>query len=309
MNRYVRQEIFIGKNSQKKLENSKVCIVGVGALGTLSASLLVRAGIKELVLIDRDHIELDNLPRQHLFTEKDVGKLKVEVAKARLNEINSDIKITSIFDNLDHTNIDLIKSSVVLDCTDNFETRFLINDYCSLNKIHWIHASAVRSKGYVLNVFPGGPCFNCVFANLNAFGNCESLGVLSSITSLISSVQVSECLKVLISDKFEKSLMSFDLSDNQFDKIKIGKGDCSVCSGNYEYLSGNKVSKIINLCGRKSYIVYSKNKINDLKKLFKGIVDYGSAFRYKEITVFRDKVLIKADSKKKALSLFNKYLG
>jgi molybdopterin/thiamine biosynthesis adenylyltransferase len=308
MDRYARQEIFIGKNSQKKLENSKICIVGVGALGTLSAALLVRAGVKELVLIDRDYIELDNLQRQHLFTEKDIGKLKVEVAAKKLKEINKKVKIKTIFDNLDYKNINLIKSSIVLDCTDNFETRFLINEYCSREKIHWIYASAVTSKGYVMNI--SDVCFNCIFEKSMVKGNCETLGVLNSITSLISSVQVNECIKYLTLGKFEKNLMSFDLSNNEFHKIKVKKRkDCSVCSGKYSYLSGEKGSKVINLCGRKSYVIHSKNKVSSLKKMFKGIVDYGGAFRYNEMTVFKDKVLINASSEKEALKLFSKYLG
>ncbi len=308
--RYSRQELVIGKTNQKKLEKSKVCILGVGALGSLSAELLVRAGVRNLVLIDRDYIEEDNLQRQHLFSEEDVGKPKVIAAKERLEKINSKVKIKVVFDNLDQSNVKLLNSDLVLDCTDNMETRFLVNEYCRKNKIKWIFASAIKNEGYIFNVVPNGACFNCIFGGRKSYETCENVGVLNSASSLISSLQVSEAIKLLIGQRYEKDLIKVNLDRNELVKIKVSKNKkCDVCKGKYEYLEGNKRRDSIKLCGRNYYVIYSKNNINRLKKMFKNIVDYGDVFRYKEVTVFKDKFLVKALDEKKAKIIIEKYFG
>mgnify|MGYP001594733519 CR=1 FL=1 len=145
--RYIRQEKFIGKEKHDLLRKKTVSIVGLGALGSVASELLTRAGIKKLILIDRDFLELSNLQRQSLFEEKDIGKSKAVVLKEKLNEINKDVDIISYFDNLDNENIDLINSDLILDCTDNLETRFLINEYSVKNKIPFIYGSAVGDSG------------------------------------------------------------------------------------------------------------------------------------------------------------------
>ena len=217
MDRYIRQETFIGKKAQKKLESSKVCIVGVGALGTLCAELLVRSGISSLVLIDYDLIELDNLQRQHLFGEKDVGKYKVRVAKKYLSKINSNVEIIEIKDAIDETNLELLESNLVLDCVDNLETSYILNDYCKSKKIPFVFGSAIRNEGYILAV----PEVRRVFRNVKTFEKCATQGVMNTITSLISSVQVNEAIKILIGKKPEKNLLRFDLEKNEFLKIKV----------------------------------------------------------------------------------------
>jgi adenylyltransferase/sulfurtransferase len=244
---YSRQELVIGKKAQKKLENSEVTIVGVGALGSLTAELLVRAGIKNLILFDKDFIEESNLQRQHLFTSKDIGLPKVKVAIGRLKEINPNVLIKG-HKELTDNNVEDLKSDLILDCTDNMETRFLINDYCSKNKIKCIFSSAVRNGGYVLNFIPGKPCYSCVFSGLKSIDSCETLGVLNSVTSLISSLQVSETIKILIGKKFERNLIHVNLDTNGFSKIKLKKKkNCKPCNKKFEYLKGKKYS---DLCGR-----------------------------------------------------------
>ena len=218
--RYIRQEIFIGKSSQKKLLNSKVCVVGVGALGTLCAELLVRAGVGSLILIDRDKIELDNLQRQHLFGENDVGKFKSKIAKKILTSINSEVNIEEFNDELDKGKLALLDSDLVLDCVDNLETSYLINDYCRKKKIPLVFGSAIRSEGYVFNVFKGSN-LHSIFNGAKTFEKCEGQGVLNTITSLIASVQVSEAIKILTGKKFEKDLLRFDLTNNDFISIKV----------------------------------------------------------------------------------------
>jgi len=227
-----RQELVIGKEAQKKLEQSKVAIVGLGATGSLTSELLVRSGVKKLILIDRDYIESSNLQRQHMFVVSDVGEPKVKVSEKYLKKINSKIKVKSYFDNLDHSNIDLIGADLVLDCTDNLQTRFLINDYCKKNKIDWIFSSAIKGHGYVFNVLSNGPCFNCVFGNLSSSDTCETVGVMNTITSLISSLQVNEAIKLLIDREPENDLIYVNIDKNNILKIKVNKKkSCEVCNG------------------------------------------------------------------------------
>ena len=228
MNRYVRQEIFICKKEQKKLGKSKVVVIGLGALGGLTSELLVRAGIGEIILVDNDKIEIENLQRQHLYNEKDVGEYKVKVAKKKLTEINSKVKINVVFNMLNKDNLSILDSDLVLDCTDNFEARFLINEYCVLHKIPWIYASAIRDKGNILVV--KDICFNCVFGYRKTFEKCASVGILNTITSLVSSVQVNEAIKLLTGKKYEKDLLRFDLGSNSFERVKVSKKkNCEVC--------------------------------------------------------------------------------
>ena len=303
-----RQELVIGKEAQKKLENSKIVIVGLGAIGSLTAELLVRSGVKHLILIDRDYIESSNLQRQHMFVVSDIGEPKVKVSEKYLKKINSKIKVKSYFDNLDHTNIDLLDSDLVLDCTDNLQTRFLINDYCKKNKINWIFSSAIKGHGYVFNVLPKGPCFNCIFESLSSSDTCETVGVMNTITSLISSLQVNEAIKILIGKKSETDLIYVNINENNILKIKVNKKKlCTVCKGSYDYLSSEKVEKLIKLCGRGNFLFEKKKKIN--KRKFDNIKDWGKVFKYKEMTVFPDKILIKTKSEKDARSLYSNYVG
>ena len=294
---FSRQELILGKKSQKLIK-SKVSIIGLGALGSLSSELLVRSGIKNLILIDRDYIEESNLQRQ-LYSKQDVGKPKVLVSKERLEKINPEIKIEAIFDHLDENNINKLKSDLILDCTDNLQTRFLIDEFCYKNKIPWIFSSAIKQKGYVFNILKD--CrFKDIFNNLKIGETCEEVGVLNTITSLISSIQVNEAIKILTNNNPEKDLIYVNLENNEILKLKVNK-------------TNNKFDYKINsekLCGgsfifplNKSYSLV-KNKFKNLK-----INDYKIAFSYKNITVFKNKVLIKTKSKKEAESLYSKYIG
>src|SRR3989344_9585267 len=194
--RYIRQEIFseIGKEGQKRLRKSSVAIVGLGALGSVSAELLARAGIGKLILIDRDVVELSNLQRQALYDESDIGKPKALAAKEKLRKINSEIEIEFYIDDLNFENIGKIinvkSADLILDCTDNLETRFLINDFSIKNKITFIYSSAVGSKGYIFNVIQKKTaCLKCFLKEAAQLGTCETVGVLNTITNLISSIQ------------------------------------------------------------------------------------------------------------------------
>ena len=326
--RYIRQEIFseIGKKGQSKLRKSSVAIIGLGALGSIAAELLTRAGIGKLILTDRDIVELSNLQRQSLYDEHDIGKPKAMAAKEKLKKINSEIEIKIFVDDLNYNNINKIikdkNADLILDCTDNLETRFLINDFSVKNKIPFIYSSAVGSKGYVFNIVPdkNNPCLRCFLKDAAQLDTCETTGVLNTITHLIPSIQVNEAIKILLRKDFEKNLLFFDVWKNELMKIKINKNkNCECCvKNNFEYLAGKKSSKIIKMCGNNIFQVKNKsiNKkdFDDLKNKLKKIgkvVDFGYCINFEnKITIFQDgRALIKAKDEKESKSLYSKFVG
>lgn len=233
--RYSRQILFspIGKQGQKKLSKSRVAIIGCGGLGSNIANNLVRAGIGFVRIIDKDKIELSNLQRQQLFDEEDIKKElpKVIAAKNRLSLINSDIEIEAIVDEVNKVNIKKYIQDVdlVLDGTDNFNTRFLIDEICEKNNIPWIFGSVAASIGMVCNIIPGsGYCLKSIFKELPA--NFEGLsssnaGILNSAVNIISSIQTTEAIKILIGDlnSLIKGLVVIDIWDLSLDIIEIKK--------------------------------------------------------------------------------------
>ena len=324
--RYIRQEIFkeIGKNGQEKLRKSTVAIIGLGALGSNSAELLARAGVGKLISIDRDIVELSNLQRQSLFNENDVGKPRASSAKEHLSKINSVVKINFFIDDLYFENIGKIfneKIDLILDCTDNLETRFLINDFSIKNKIPFIYSSAVGSKGYIFNIIPKKtPCLKCFLKEVTQLDTCETVGVLNSIINIISSIQSNEAFKILLNKNYEKNLLFFDIWKNELSKIKVNKNKNCVCciKNNFEYLSGKKASKIVKLCGDNIYQIKTKaidkKQFNDLKNKLKKIgkvIDFSYCINFdNKITIFQDgRALIKAKDEKEAKSLYSKFVG
>ena len=233
MNRYKRQELFdkIGKTGQIKISNSSISIIGVGALGSISSELLVRSGIKQLTIFDDDKVDITNLQRQGLYTEKDVGIKKVIALKSHLEKINSEVKIIAIDEKITKDNSSKIKSDIIIDGTDNMETRFLINNYAVKNKIPYIYGAAAGSIGIVYTVTNKSPCLECIFKNAKNFMTCENLGIINSTTHTVASLQVAKCLKLIVNDeKNVDELIRFDLWKNIFDNIKVKKDkDCKVC--------------------------------------------------------------------------------
>lgn len=312
--RYSRQEILIGKKNQELLQRKTVAIIGVGAIGTVSAELLARAGVN-LILIDRDVVELNNLQRQTLFSEKDVGQPKAIVAKKKLKEINSEIKLADICEDLNKDNISILKNAdLILDCTDNFETRFLINDFCKREKKDWIYSAGIRTTGTVMNFFPYAHCFRCVFKPVKAGETCETVGVLGSATAIAASIQVSNAIKILTGKEAGSEMIRFDLLQNDFQKIEVHKKkDCPSCAGNYEYLSGKKGSKIVKLCGKNMYQI--RREINfgsvrkKLEKKFK-VKGTNEFISFKDISLFKDgRALIRAKSEREAKTIYSKFIG
>jgi len=256
--RYSRQILLkeIGREGQKLLQDKKVAIVGVGALGTVAAELLARAGVGNLILVDRDMVEESNLQRQTLFDEKDIGKNKAAAAEQRIKEINSGINIETHAIHLDPKNIGVLDAAdLILDCTDNLQTRFLINDYCKKEKKPWIYAAAIKTSGYVMPILPKGPCLQCFISESNR-ETCDTVGVLNTITVSIASLQATLALKMLFGKEIEPILFHYDIWNHNFKKLKIkNKESCLACQGNYCYLEKKETSKYIHFCSTGKYQV------------------------------------------------------
>ncbi len=234
MERYIKQIIFerIGERGQKFLIKSKVVLVGCGANGSIASELLTRAGIGELIIIDNDKIVLDNLQRQSLFKEKDVDHFKAVVAERELKEINSKVKITAFIERLEEKNLHLLSNSdLVLDCTDNFKTRFLINEYCVKNNIPWIFCAVLGSKGMTMNILPKfNYCLKCIFSEMENMPTADTAGIISSINHSTVAFMVTEALKILTKQEPSKDLVILDIWKQKIEHIKPKKNPkCLIC--------------------------------------------------------------------------------
>ncbi len=309
----------VGEGGVRRLKNATVTIVGLGGLGSVVAQLLARAGVGRLILIDRDYVEEENLHRQILYNEEDVGQQKAYSAMVALNKINSDIDIESHFENLDYTNISrLVKGSVIVDCTDNLETRFLINEYAKKNNIPWIYGGAVTTKGFVWVIQPFNICFRCVFSESKKGKSCSEVGVHSAIVSIVGTLQASEAFKLITGQPVEKNLLHFNLADNTLTKIRVKKSHhCPVCTGVYDRLEGRHVSGLVRFCGGKRYMIRADFDLYRLKKQLKKayeMIDFDSSIIVMDqgstLTIFDDgRVLIKAENEAEAVSSFSRVFG
>jgi adenylyltransferase/sulfurtransferase len=238
--RYQRQIAFkgIGEAGQVSLGRARATIIGVGALGTVIANSLARAGFGFLRLVDSDRIEESNLQRQMLFDEADAeaSSFKADTAAKRLERINSGIVIEPLVLRVDGSNIEELVSDVdiVLDGSDNFEVRYLINDACVRLGVPWIYGGVLADAGVSMNILPGGPCFRCLMPERpepGSYATPETAGVLNQITGIIGSIEAVEAMKiVLVSTDVRRSLLSVSLWDAAFHMIDISRNPaCPVC--------------------------------------------------------------------------------
>jgi len=262
INRYSRQTLFpgIGEEGQKKLGNSSVVLIGCGALGTVIATSLVRAGIGKIKIIDRDFIEYHNLQRQVIFDEEDIkaGLPKAIAAEHHLKKVNSSIEIEGVVADVNYTNIEkfVAGADVILDGLDNFETRGLINDVSLKHKIPWIYGGAIGASGMSMNIIPGEtPCLRCVHPEVPKGARmltCETAGVISPAPFIIGSIQSAEAIKILVGAKeINQDLIVINVWEGKFSRFKIGRrDDCPACQGKYEFLEARFGTKTISLCGQ-----------------------------------------------------------
>lgn len=283
LSRYHRQALLpgFGETGQRRLGGSTALILGCGALGSMSAELLARAGVGHLVIVDRDFVEMTNLQRQVLFNEQDVADAipKAQAARRRLAGINSTVRVTAIVDDLNHGNIARYASGtdIFVDGLDNFETRYLANDYAVRHGTPYIYGGAVGTVGSAFAILPhtssgnasweqdpagnrATPCLRCLFEEAPPPGTtptCDTVGVLASTVTTIASFQVAETLKVL-SGNFEHvspTLLNIDLWTNTVMQLKVEsayeRGDCPCCKqGRFDYLDDRLGSGATTLCGR-----------------------------------------------------------
>jgi len=266
--RYHRQEIFypIGKEGQEKLAEGRVCIIGIGALGASVASMLATAGVGYLRLIDRDIVELTNLQRQMLFTERDAQEQvpKAEAARARIAEVNSDVEIESHIVDVNPYNVEKLISDVdvVVDGLDNLETRYLLNEACQKNNVKYVYGGVVGSGGMVMNVLPGeGPCLECLLGPLpedGSYDTCDTVGVISPITNIVASYETAETMKILLeSESLLHQAISVDAWDSYTEFFDVDRDpDCPVC-GKHQYpnLERRQKNYTASLCGHDAYQV------------------------------------------------------
>lgn len=333
--RYSRQTMFppIGEEGQTKLLNSRVVIIGCGALGSNIATLLVRAGVGRVKIVDRDFVEYHNLHRQVLFDEADVkARLPKAIAAERhLKKVNSTVEIHGIVADVNYTNVEGFcrGADVILDGLDNLETRYLINDVALKHKIPWVYGGAVASNGMTMTIIPGEtPCLRCVSPVLpppGAVATCETAGIVATAPSIIGSIQATEALKLLVDEKeINRELILIDVWKGTFDHMQLRqRKDCPPCNGEYEFLDRKFAVKITSLCGqsRAMQVVDTDVKAIALDKLMTKLEKYADKINRNnfmlsfhaddcEITVFPDgrAVINNTIDESRAQELYNKYI-
>lgn len=261
-NRYSRQILLehIGESGQRRLGETKALVIGCGALGSVIVHHLARAGIGMLRIIDRDIVEIENLQRQILYNEGDVGRPKALVASEKLKIINSEIEIEGhVRDFNPRSAGEMLKGiDIVLDGTDNMQTRYLINDICVKSMIPWIYGGAVSTYGMSLNIVPKKTaCLSCAFPFMPKAGSlptCDTVGVINTVPSIIASIEVTEAIKIILEKEYSKDLIVYDVWNHDFKLIKIKRNDdCECCQkGNYKFLEAERLELTTVLCGRDS---------------------------------------------------------
>lgn len=279
MSRYSRQIIQeqFGPAAQDRLAQARVTLIGCGALGTVIANTLARAGVGYLRLVDRDFVELNNLQRQVLFDESDAlnGVPKSVAAASKLAIANSEITIEPIVADAHAGNIESLinGATVVLDGTDNFETRYLINDAAVKQNLPWVYGACVSAEGMVMPIIPGAtPCLRCIFDAPPPPGvspTCDTAGVLSPIVNIIASIQSMEAMKIMIgrTDALVRRLVQFNVWTGEFTAFEmqaaLDAGDCACCrQRQFAYLDGTQTGRTVTLCGRNAVQVRPASDIS-----------------------------------------------
>ncbi|MES5942282.1 MULTISPECIES: thiazole biosynthesis adenylyltransferase ThiF [unclassified Bacillus cereus group] len=337
-NRYSRQELFspIGEEGQRKIREKHVLIIGAGALGSANAEMFVRAGVGTVTIVDRDYVDWSNLQRQQLYAESDVENNlpKAVAAKKRLAEINREVRVEALVQDVTAEELEELVTNVdvMIDATDNFETRFIVNDIAQKHSIPWIYGACVGSYGLSYTILPSKtPCLSCLLQSIPLGGaTCDTAGIISPAVSLVVSHQVTEALKLLVEDyeSLRDGLVSFDVWKNEYSCMnvkKLRKHNCPSCGENaiYPYLNKENTSKIAVLCGRNTvqirpphkeemdferYKELLKDRVNDLN-----VNPYLLSFSVEEkrLVAFKDgRVLVHGTKDiSKAKTIYHRYFG
>jgi adenylyltransferase/sulfurtransferase len=319
---------------QRCLASGRVAIVGCGATGSVHAGLLARAGVGKLRIIDRDYVEPSNLQRQSLFDEKDaLESLPKAIAAARkIASFNSEIAVEAEVNDLTPANLEglLEGMDLILDGTDNFETRYLLNDYAVKHSIPWIYSAAMGSYGVTMNILPGKTaCLACIFPDSprGMVETCETSGILNSAVNVVASIAVTEVLKLLVAGpdapQLRRTLLSFDVWTNQHGEISVAhpRPDCRACATkDFVYLAGEGRAHIT-LCGRNSVQIHEHRRPIDFAEMDRRLQPHGvvrhNDFVLKfwhdpyEMTLFPDgRAIIKGTTDAAiARSLYARYVG
>ena len=337
LDRYSRQTLFqpIGAAGQQRLAAARVVIIGCGALGSAQAESLARAGIGNLRIVDRDFVEFSNLQRQTMFSESDAAnRLPKAIAAANhLREVNSEIEIQPEIADVNHSNIEsfIDDRDIVIDGTDNFATRYLINDACVKQNVNWIYGAAVGSYGVTMTIRPAiTPCLRCVFPEAPAAASaptCDTAGVIMPIIDIVAAVQVTEALKLLTGheDDLHQSLMQFDVWRNEWRRISVGRPavDCATCAlHNFATLEPDTNDFAAVLCGRQAVQISpsqpAKINLTTLGERLSAagevkLNDYLLRFRTGEfeMTIFQDarSIIRGTDDVATARSLYARFVG
>ncbi len=338
MDRYSRQTLFaaIGPHGQRQLSEKAVVVVGCGALGTVASQLLVRAGVGAIRIVDRDVPDLSNLQRQVLFDEDDVaaGIPKAEVARQKLSRVNSEVEIEAAVADLTADNADLLLrgADVVVDGTDNFLTRLLVNDWAVENRTPWIYCGVISSQVHTMAILPGrgGPCFRCYLGDLPPSGSvetCETAGVIGPAVEIGASYAVIEAIKLLVGrrEEVDKRLLILDVWERLERKVAVPKvDDCPCCGqGNLEFLRGERSDRAAVLCGRNAVQVSPATATRlDLEAVERDLGAVASEVRRNafllrakvedvELTVFPDgRAIVKGtEDEARARTVYARYVG
>ena len=329
--RYSRQVRFapLGDRGQQRIAAARVAVVGCGALGTVQAELLARAGVGFLRLIDRDFVELSNLQRQVLFDESDAAEAlpKAVAAGRRLGAINSAVEVEAAVTDLNPSNVEELLDDVhlILDGTDNFDTRFLLNDFAVSRAVPWIYGGAVGSYGITMSVVVGGPCLRCVYPEPpgGVQPTCETAGVLGPVTAVIGSLQAAAALRLLADHQVDSLITTVDVWTGAIRQVRSPERnpDCTCCGKrDFEYLQSRKRAPV-SLCGRNAVQIHERSRPLDLAELAKQLSGAAEvranefALRARvenyDLTVFPDgRAIIKGTTDVGiAKSIYAKYIG
>lgn len=337
LTRYSRQALFwgIGEEGQRRLRRARVVVVGCGALGSVSISLLARAGVGQLTIVDRDFLELSNLQRQLLFEESDVvaGLPKAVAAARAVERINGEVEVVPLVADVAPANVERIVAGagVVVDGTDNLETRYLVNDACVKLGIPWVYGGAIGSSGVSMTILPAEtPCFRCVFPDNPPPGTlptCETAGVLASVVAAVAAVQWTEAVKILVGDRrhLNHGLLYLDVWTHEYQQMSslARAPDCPCCGRRqFDFLEARATGSTTSLCGRNAVQVSPPvPRQLDLAGLAErlraaGTVSHNDflvrlSLPSHELTVFADgRAIVKGtDDEKIARSLYARYVG